>query len=191
MKTIIFCAVFTAVAMLPSMNAHAQGAMTAGAGLDLLIPLGNFGNSYGVGFGGTAEFDYAASQNTSVTGKIGYLTWSGKNLAPGFSASYSGVPLLVGVRYYPHLFVTTKTEVKIYGHLEIGLMFGSTSTSGTFFGSSYSASASKTDITIVPSVGLEVPVSPTGSIDGSVRFFDIASKGSIGFRVGYRMAIPG
>ena len=86
--------------------------MSVGAGLDLMLPMGSFGNQWSTGFGGTGEFDYAVSTHTSVTGKIGYLTWSGKqsfysNLSTSnFSASYSGVPLLIGVKYYSYFFVT-------------------------------------------------------------------------------------
>jgi hypothetical protein len=65
------------------------------------------------------------------------------------------------------------------------LMFGSVSGSGHIL----TITESKTDFTIVPSLGVEIPAGSNGAVDISVRYFDIASKGSIGFRAGYRMAI--
>jgi hypothetical protein len=201
MIKIAFAAAVTAVLLLGPMRASAQeNSMSVGAGFDVMLPTGSFGDQWSTGFGGTGEFDYALSTHTSVTGKIGYLTWSGKqsfytsSAITNFSASYSGVPLLVGVKYYPHLFVAqTQNPIRVYGHLELGLMFGSASVSGSYKGffSTYSisSSTSKTDFTIVPSVGVEIPVVPKGAIDVSVRYFDIASHGNIGFRAGYKMTL--
>ncbi len=201
MKKIALCATVLAVVLLASLSAPAQEKpMAVGAGFDLMLPMGTFGDQWSTGFGGTGEFDYALSTHTSVTGKIGYLTWSGKQSyytsasISSFSASYSGVPVLVGVKYYPHLFVSqSQSPIRVYGHLELGLMFGSTSVSGSYKGYfatySLSTSASKTDFTIVPSVGVEIPVVPNGSIDVSIRYFDIASNGNLGLRAGYRMTL--
>ena len=201
MKKIAFCAMVTAIVLLTSVSAPAQqNNMAVGAGFDVMLPVASFGNQWSTGFGGTAQFDYAVSTHTTLTGKIGYLTWSGKqsyyssSAISNFSASYGGVPLLVGVKYYPHLFLTqSQSPVRVYGHFEIGFMFGSTSVSGSYnsyFGNySISTSTSKTDITLVPSVGAEIPVVPKGDIDISIRYFDIASHGNIGLRAGYRMTI--
>ena len=72
-------------------------------------------------------------------------------------------------------------------------MIGSTSVSGTYRGFlgnvSYSSSVSSTDITIVPSVGAEIPVAPNGCVDVSLRYFDIKSHGNFGIRAGYKMTI--
>jgi hypothetical protein len=183
MKKIAFCATVIAIVVLMSMSANAQGNMFVGAGFDLMLPVGSFGDSWSTGFGGTAEFDYAVTPRTSVTGKIGYLTWSGKDLPSGVSATYSGVPLLVGGKF--HLPSTLQGPVHVYGHLELGMMFGSVSGSGHYL----TVSSSETDFTIVPSVGIEIPAGPKGEVDISARYFDISRKGSIGFRAGYKLAI--
>jgi outer membrane protein W len=185
MNKTALCFTMTALVLLVSASASAQSKMSVGAGFDIMLPVGSFGDSWGTGFGGTAEFDYAFTQNSSVTGKTGYLTWSGKNLPSGVSATYGGVPLLVGVRYYPHLILSATGSIRPYGHLELGLMFGSVSGSGHIL----TITESKTDFTIVPSLGVEIPAGSNGAVDISVRYFDIASKGSIGFRAGYKMAI--
>jgi len=201
MNRIALCAaVFALVLLASSLSISQEKPMSIGAGFDLMLPMGSFGDQWSTGFGGTGEFDYAVSPNTSVTGKIGYLTWGGKQAyytsltVSNFSASYSGVPLLIGVKYYPHLFATqTGNPLRFYGHLEIGFMFGSSSVSGSYKGFlgtySLSTSASSTDICISPSVGAEIPVAPNGCVDVSLRYFDIKSHGNFGLRAGYKMTI--
>jgi hypothetical protein len=183
MKKIALCVTVTALVLLVSASAPAQSKMSVGAGIDIMLPVGSFGDSWGTGFGGTAEFDYAFTQNASVTGKTGYLTWSGKNLPSGVSATYGGVPLLAGIKYYPRFM--PQGQVRAYGHLELGLMVGSVSGSGHIL----TITEPKTDFTIVPSLGVEIPAGPNGAVDISARYFDISRKGSIGFRAGYKMAI--
>jgi hypothetical protein len=184
MKKIVLCATIIAVATLVSMKASAQGQMSVGAGLDIMLPVGSFADSWGTGFGGTAEFDYSLTPRTNVTGKIGYLTWSGKNLPSGVTATYSGVPVLAGIKFYPR-FTTQGSPVRVYGHLELGLMIGSVSGSGHYL----TITESKTDFTIVPSLGCEIPAGPNGNVDVSIRYFDISKKSSIGLRAGYKLSL--
>jgi hypothetical protein len=184
MKKITLYAAMIAVAMLVSMKASAQGQKSIGAGIDIMLPVGSFADAWGTGFGGTAEFDYSLTPKTSVTGKIGYLTWSGKNLPSGVTATYSGVPVLAGIKFYPR-FTQQGSPVRVYGHLELGLMVGSVSGSGHYT----TVETSKTNFTIVPSLGCEIPAGPNGDIDVSIRYFDISRKSSIGFRAGYKWLI--
>jgi len=183
MKTIARCIAFVALATILSPRGFAQSPMSIGVGLDIMLPVGSFGDSWGTGFGGTAEFDYEITPHASVTGKIGYLSWSAKNLPSGASGTYSGVPLLAGIKYYFRFM--PQSAVRVYGHLELGMMFGSVSGSGHYI----TVSTSETDFTIVPSLGVEIPAGTNGAVDLSVRYFDISRKGSIGFRAGYKMAI--
>ncbi len=194
MKKIMLGLALIALVVLAAASALAQapaaGQISLGAGLDVMLPIGKWGDAVGTGFGATGELDYAFSIHTSITGKIGYLSWSTKDLPAGMSSSYSGVPLLIGVKYYPHLTVSQEqSPLRFYGHFEIGFMFGSTSTSVNVYGRSISGSASSTDITLVPSVGVEIPAGPNGCVDISVRYFDIKSNGNLGLRAGYKLTI--
>jgi hypothetical protein len=180
---IALSAILLALLFLAGSNASAQGQMSVGAGFDVMLPVGSFGDSWGTGFGGTAEFDYAVSERFSVTGKTGYLTWSGKNLPSGVTATYSGVPVLAGIKYYVRFM--PQGPVRVYGHFELGMMFGSVSGSGH----TITITESKTDFTLAPSLGVEIPAGPKGAVDLSVRYFDISRKGSIGFRAGYKLMI--
>jgi hypothetical protein len=193
MKTIACVTAVIALVTLTSITASAQsqspqgqsaqGQMAIGAGLDIMMPVGTFGNHWGTGFGATGEFEYPINPRANVTGKIGYLRWSAKDLPSGVSATYSAVPLLVGGKYYP-LFAKD-LPVRVYGHLELGLMVGSLSMSGFY----NALGSSKTDFTISPSVGMEIPAGQSGSIDLSLRYFDISEKSSVAIRAGYVLPI--
>lgn len=191
MKMTCSCLALLACTLILVPAAPAQHQIAVGAGVDLMLPVGSFADNWGMGIGGTAELDYLLSSHTSLTGKLGYLTWSGKDLPSGISATYGGVPFLVGVKYYPHLFVSQSggPGIRAYGHLELGLMFGSVSLTGTSRGYTGSISGSTTDFTIVPSLGVEIPAGSKGAVDLSVRYFDISKKSSIGFRAGYKMVL--
>jgi len=181
-KTFSFCA---GAAALISMNVSAQTKMSVGAGLDVMAPIGTFSDHWNTGFGGSAEFDYVLTEHSAVTGKIGYLSFGGKNLPSGVTASYSGVPILAGIKYYPRL-IPQDGPVHVYGHLELGLMAGSVSVSGNTLPYSVPNGAG---ITLSPSVGIEIPTAPTGKADLSIRFFSISGRRNIGLRAGYMFAI--
>jgi len=174
-----FLSIFLAATAILSTSVAAQKEMSFGAGFDLLFPVGEFAKHWGTGYGATAEFDYAFTEHASVTGKIGYLGWSWKNADPGVTGSYGGVPILAGLKYYPR-FLPKGGPVRVYGHLELGIMAGSLTVHG------YNGSLPQgSGLTIAPSAGLEFPVTSAGKVDLSIRIFDISRKGSVGLRAGY------
>jgi hypothetical protein len=185
MKTAIFILLAGSMVFLVSPRASAQGQMSVGAGLDLLLPVGAFGDSWGTGFGATGEFDYSLSPHSSITGKTGYVSWSGKS---GVTGACSGVPVLAGLKYYFRI-LRPESPVRLYGHLEIGLTFVSWSVTGHII----SVSESETSFTLAPSIGIEIPAGPKGAIDISTRYYDMTKagggRGSIGFRAGYKLGI--
>jgi outer membrane protein W len=190
MKKLALVAMVMALVMMMSVSASAQGKMAVSVGPDVMLPMGTFGDGYNIGFGGTAQFDYSLTPMLALTGKAGYLTWSVKNAPSGISASYGGVPFLVGAKY----FFMPEGKVRAYGHFELGFMFGSFSSSGTAPGfGSYSVSGSSTDFAISPSVGVDIPAGAKGAIDISARYFMIMttgnSSGNLGIRAAYKFAI--
>jgi len=190
MKKLALVAIVMALVCMMSASASAQGKMAVSVGPEVLLPMGAFGDGYGVGFGGTAQFDYSVMPMLVLTGKAGYLTWSAKDAPSGVSASYGGVPFLVGAKY----FFMPEGKVRAYGHFELGFMFGSVSVSGSAPGvGSYSGSVSSTDFAINPAVGVEIPAGAKGAIDISARYFMIMttgnSSGNLGFRAAYKFAI--
>jgi len=173
-----------ALLMACATSASAQRQIALGAGVDLLLPVGAFGDSWGTGFGISGQAEYSVSPHASLTGKVGYISWSGKSDLVG---TCSGVPLLAGLKYYPR-FVAQQGTLRFYGHLEIGMTFVSWSA-----GHLIKISESQTSFTLSPSIGAEISAGATGAVDISVRYYDMTKagggRGSVGLRAGYKLSI--
>ncbi|MEO8400141.1 MAG: hypothetical protein ABI550_10090, partial [Ignavibacteriaceae bacterium] len=105
--------VLFAVLLFGSISYSQTPPMSIGVGANLALPIGNFSDVAGTGFGVTGTFEMKFLPNFTGTGTIGYIKWGGKDF-PNFSYSYSGIPILVGGKYY----FTPVTPV--YGMAQIG-----------------------------------------------------------------------
>jgi hypothetical protein len=162
----------------------AQHKMAVGAGLIVSFPMGDFGDAANTGFGGTGAFEMSFMPQLIGVGNIGYITW-GTDIE---NASFSAVPVTVGVKYY---FVP---NVPFYGLGQLGLTFLSfdygipevVTPFGTFGGSS---SSSSTEFTLVIGAGYEVPVSPTVSLDFTGGFNVVSDADHVTLRAGAKFAL--
>ena len=101
MKKMFFVAAFVAVAFI---GANAQkGNNQLGVGIDVGIPTGDFGDSFGVGFGGYVKGMLGVGTGGQLTLTSGYTTYSMKDdiktLLSVDKASASIIPILVGYRH--------------------------------------------------------------------------------------------
>jgi|MudIll2142460700_1097286.scaffolds.fasta_scaffold14494_4 opacity protein-like surface antigen len=94
---------------------NAQGKIALGFNGGAAIPTGDFGDDFDMGWGGNALFIYHISPNADFTGSVGYITWSGKD---SIDATYSSIPVLIGVRY-----LFGKEKIFGYGSAELGAHF--------------------------------------------------------------------
>ncbi|MGB6123116.1 MAG: hypothetical protein WBG80_14505 [Bacteroidota bacterium] len=168
---------------------------------DVLIPIGDWSNVVGVGFGGDAQFQYNFTPVVAGGVTLGYFTWGGKDVGGFETGGYSGLPLRVFGKYY--FMPPSKKGVRVYGSAELGLFFGSSGDveytipspfPGVPATTSTVSGASSTDFNYVLAVGAELPVSADGrtKIVGNVRWDAIASSSSannFGFRVGVQFGI--
>ena len=78
-------------------------------GLDVSMPMGNFGEVYGIGFGGSAGYDHAIGDKMKIGGQVGLLRFGGKNDDDGVSPYYKYytsstslmlIPILGNFKYY-------------------------------------------------------------------------------------------
>jgi hypothetical protein len=183
-----------ALVLLVSLPSVAQDKMWAGAGVDVMIPLGSFADAAGVGFGGTGRFQYNFRPEVAGGVEIGYIVWSGKTVEGVDLPSFKGLPLRVFGKYY---FMPSPKALRVYGKVAIGLFFGSVGEKTYNFGGfTYtSPGGSSTDFSFAPEVGVELPITKDGrtQFDGSVRYDFIGtsggSSGSIGFRAGVNFAL--
>lgn len=162
MKQLLFILFLT---VLCTSFINAQGKIAVGVQGGVAIPMGDFGDGYDMGFGGTGTFAYHVNPMLDVTGSVGYLTWNGK--VDGISLS--SIPILAGVRYY---FGQGKFHPYVAG--ELGIHF--TSSKVEFFGVSVSGSSS--DFGFGAGAGFLYQLGPKLDLDVNAKFSSIATSGS-------------
>ena len=120
-------------------------------GADVLIPLGKLKDEVVTGFGGSAKFNFRLSRSFALTASIGFVSFQGKR---DTLASFEGVPLHAGLRFY----LIRGVASSMYCAIEAGvfLLTGKQSRSAGPSGS--------------PILGVELPLGKTTNIDLSARY---------------------
>jgi hypothetical protein len=100
------------------------------------LPLGNFADATGMGFGGLVRAEYNLIPNLNGTFRVGYIYALKKDLAGGLGkASVGNIPIWVGGKYF-------FTDM-VYGGVEVGLNMLQEKADATLFGQTVSASTSE------------------------------------------------
>lgn len=137
-------------------------------GIDGQLPLGDFGDSYNFGVGGSAQAAYKVAEELDITLSAGFLSFSGKSITitglPSFKVpAFQIVPVLAGIRYH--------FSPNIYGSGQLGMSFGIGDNSGSNF-------------TYAPGIGFKV-----SDFDFLLKYTGISGDGSsintIGLRAAY------
>jgi hypothetical protein len=142
----------------------AKGKMTLGPAVELSLPIGNFSDFAGFGFGGTARFEYGLQPNLALTANIGYLYWSGKS-GDQWDYSNHAIPIIAGVKYMIGKSLFVSGEIGLYSYTIDWNYTGPSSQFGGFYGlSDYSASS--TQFMLAPGIGYQ-----SGPLEGLLRFY--------------------
>jgi hypothetical protein len=86
-----------------------------GANFELSVPVGDFADLAGLGYGGNVRYQYGADARAAVTATAGYLVWTTKDLAGGGSVQPKAFNIFLGGKYY--------FAKGFYGSFEGGLYF--------------------------------------------------------------------
>ncbi len=147
--------------------------MSASAGAQVALPMGNFGNVSSLGLGGVAQFEYEMSP-VVLTGSSGYLTFLEKS-GNGYSASI--IPILAGAKY--------PFGGGLYAQAEVGLHMISQTVTASFFGRTVTASSSSTEFGFHGGVGYQM-----GDLDLGAKYSNYASGFSaLAVSVKYRFGL--
>lgn len=159
----ITAALFLVVAF--SFNSKAQ--FGASVGLEVALPLGDFGNLASFGTGISAGGEFAIGDNIGLTAQIGYIYLLP---ADGLKSAYT-MPMQAGFKYY-----FDSNESGFYGHGQIGVhTTGVTTDDFEFFGVTVpGVSSSSTDLSYAFGAGYLV----SENIDLGARYNMIAGDGS-------------
>jgi hypothetical protein len=154
--------VFSLVALFAatvSAQTPVASSVSIGFGAEAGVPVGDLKNASDFGIGGMGWIAYDVDPSLTLTGKVGYISFSGKSPAPSLNI----VPILVGGRYMltPAMEVTSMRSY-------IGVDAGLYSMSASGFNSS-------TKFGIAPALGAQFSAGPTIDIDIHVSYATIFS----------------
>ena len=179
MKRVILIAVFTLSVILYG-HAQQQGDIAVNGGVDLGMPIGNFGDGFGFGYGATIKGLYNVSERGQVGVNLGYMTFGVKDTgSSGVSASMGVIPVFALYRHYMG---------NLYLEPQVGLSINKFHVKGTSgFGG---MGTSNSSLGYAIGVGYLI-----NAIDISVRYQGFSqsseSSGFIGLRVAYHFAFGG
>jgi hypothetical protein len=104
-----------ASALLCTVGSFAQSGRPS-LGLELALPMGDFGDAYGLGYGLSGGYEHPLGDNLGLTGTIGYLMLSPDESIKDFIESSSMMPIQVGAKYY-----FSEQQSGPYGHVQVGV----------------------------------------------------------------------
>lgn len=168
---LILCATWTA-------NAQQKGFHSIGAGAEVALPMGDFGEAYGIGFGATGKAFYGITEQGDITGTLGYIHFGMKNKSESMSGSVGMIPIMFG---YHHDFGG------LYGEPQIGLMVVRSKVDMGDIGvgvSGFSGSASSTKVSFGLGGGYLF-----GDWDLGARFQIVDNLNFLGIRIGYNFSL--
>ena|SRR5690625_1686084 len=160
------------VLAMTSFTAFAQkGNNQIGIGLDLGLPVGDFGDGSNFGIGGTAKGMYGIGNAGQVELTVGYISFGSKESTSEAKASTGIIPIFAGYRHHLNQF-----------YLEPQLGLSMISSKATVMGNSFSSSTTAFGWAL--GIGYEFD-----AFDLSARYQSASkSGGSLGFfglRIGY------
>ncbi len=183
-------------------TAQAQDAFTPSwsAGFDFrgALPMGDFADFVDFGVGGTGNVAYAVAPTVSITGRVGYLYFGGKELP--FSAgtttgtvkiNTSTIPILAGVKVF-----FGEGDMRMYGAGEVGMYMSSGSGDFTPTGGGAVTSVDvdgESNFGVSPSLGAQFKAGDKMNVDAHANFTNVFTEGSstnwITFAIGFEWVL--
>jgi outer membrane protein W len=174
------------VAVISPLAFAQHGKKSVGAGLELAIPMGDFGDAATMGFGGTAAFQYGFKPNIDLIGTVGYLHWGAKSEFKALDFSWSAIPIQVGGKYF---FQPTESRFYVGGLVGFHIFSFKTETINPFTLETSSESTSETKIGLAPLGGYELKVGENMMLDIQARYQFVSDFSYFGLRVGLNMGL--
>ncbi|MDZ4751541.1 MAG: outer membrane beta-barrel protein [Flavobacteriales bacterium] len=111
-----------AAALLSTIGSFAQSGRPS-LGLELALPMGDFGDAYGIGYGLSAGYEHPVGDKLGITANVGYILLSPDEAIKDFIESSSMIPIQVGAKYY-----FSEQQSGPYGHVQLGVHTSSVKT---------------------------------------------------------------
>jgi len=123
-----------AAAPAPAVSAASKTKLTVGVDAAFQLPLGNFADATGLGFGGLLRGEYNLIPNLNGTLRAGYI-YSLKKDTAGFKTAVDDIPIWVGGKYF--------INEMIFAGAELGLNMLKTRVDGSLLGIPVSGSSTE------------------------------------------------
>lgn len=154
-------------AVVVTMSSFAQGRPSIG--LEVALPMGDFGDAFGTGIGATVRYEGGINDNLNWMGTIGYIAFAEKDDS-GVTAS--AIPLQAGLKYY-----FTESFGGFYAGAELGLHFMKAKFDSDLYDID---SESETEFGFAPQIGYQV-----GNVDIGARYQIVSDADYFGIRIAY------
>jgi len=171
---VVLVAIVLVASFASAQSIWGQGKMSAGVGLEVGFPTGDWSNIASTGFGGFGLFQYGINEDILATGQIGYTSWGTQNNY----GSISDLAFLVGGKYN----LSKQVTPGFYGMVQLGIYSTSfTAPSYTYLGYTFGGgTTSESKFVIIPGVGYQF-----GPIDASVKYVLNSDVGNFALNVAY------
>ncbi|HMI02297.1 MAG TPA: hypothetical protein VK541_07440 [Pedobacter sp.] len=169
MKKLILLTAIAGIFAFSSVKAQdaAMSGPKLGIGVEFGFPMGDFGDGYNLGYGGSLTYQHPIASKLNLTGNAGYLNFQSKDI-PGLGKINSGfIPVKAGLRYF--------LAENIYVGGELGAVFSTGDGDGG------------TAFAYAPGVGVEFPVADKSTIELGGRYEGWSNDGTSSF-IGLRLA---
>jgi outer membrane protein W len=168
--------ILTILVVLFALSFTYSQSVSVQAGVDL--PMGSFGDFYDMGFGGGVTYVHSLSPELSLTGSVGYHTFSKEFSEPDPAGTivskntFSTIPIMAGVGY-----ALGTGEFVPYIHGAVGLHLMTFDSEETQAGVTASSSTSESKFGFVPSAGFLYYFAPTTALNVNAGYNMIFTEG--------------
>lgn len=168
------------VSISSAQNIWGSGKMRAGAGGILALPVGDWGTTAGLGFGGFGKFEYGLNEDMAVQGSVGFITWGSKDNG-GIKTSATAIPIIAAFKYN----LDKVAKMPFYGFAELGIWSLSQKVEGGVPGF-FTVAGTVTSSESVLAIGAGYD---TGMLDISAKFLLKSGFSNIVVAVAYNFAL--
>lgn len=174
MKKLFLLTAIAGIFAFTNVSAQKDPAMNGpklGVGVEFGLPVGDFGDFYNLGVGGSLVYQQPLASNLNFTASAGYINFSSEEVL-GVKVSSAAIPVKAGIRYF--------FAENFYGGAELGAAFSTEDNGGTAFA-------------YAPGIGVEFPVADKAAIDLGVRYEgwsrDSRTSSFIGIRAAFNFGL--
>jgi len=156
------------------------------AGVELALPMGDFADAAGIGFGASLRYEIPLGEQLGVMATLGYLSFTEEEPTPGYSFQTAMIPIQIGLKYY-----FMESQDGFYAAVQTGVHLFSTKVEtpevkdpfGNIIFPAVDDTETSTEFSIAPGIGYHLE-----NVDVGLRYQLIFTEGESTSYLGLRLA---